>query len=169
MQAARALSVWWPLSCPSSQEKSWGSSGAGDVKEKRTVCCQDILPWILDIRDLCCLDPYRCLRSPEPAAPSAVLISVSTWFGFLLLKIKLWLGCFWSKSPGFCAALAHTLVSMSCVLHQLFSLCLARELHHVHKPVCVGAAPVIFAAVPRCSSQPSLSARISRCLEESCA
>lgn len=114
---------------------------------------------------ICSLDLHRCLRSPEPAAPSAVLISVSTQFWFLLLKAKLWLGFFCCRTPGFCAAL----VSMSCVLHQLFSLCLAGELHHVHKAVCAGAVRVIFAAVPRCSPQPSLSARISRCLQESCA
>lgn len=149
-----------------------GQLRSRDVKEKQIVWCEDMLPLNPQLQGfiaMCCLDPYRCLRSPEPAAPSAVLISVSTRFGFLLLKNKLWLGFFWCKTPGFCAALAHALASVSYILHQLFSLCLAGELHHVDKPVCVGAAPVIFAPVPRCSPQPSLSARISSCLEESCA
>lgn len=48
---------------------------------------------------MCCLDPYRCLRSPEPAAPSTLLISVSIRFGFLLLKNKLWLGFFLVQNP----------------------------------------------------------------------
>lgn len=89
---------------------------------------------------MCCLGPYRCLQSPEPAAPSAVLISVSVaknsncdWVFF------------WSKPPGFCAAPAHALVSMSV----FYTLSLpGLELHHVDKPVCVGAALVIFTAVP---------------------
>lgn len=99
--------------------------------------------------------------SPEPAAPSAVLISVSARFWFLVLKNKLWLGFFWCRTPGSCAALVY--------FPPAVFLLLAGELHHVHQAVCAGAARVIFTAVPRCSPQPSLSARISRCLQESCA
>lgn len=118
----------------------------------------------------CCLDPHRCLRSPEPAAHSFSCADLSFYMLWLsVAKNQIVVEDLLVQNPRILCCLAHSLVSMSCVLHQLFSLCLAREFHHVHKRVWVGAALVIFAAVPRCSPQPSLSARISRCLEESCA
>lgn len=132
-------------------------SGYASLESLIPEICSHVLPGPIQVSE----EPRAC-----SSFSCADLGFYTVWVS---VAKKLWLGFFWYKTPGFCAALAHALVSVSYILHQLFSLCLAGELHHVDKPVCVGAAPVIFAAVPRCSPQPSLSARISRCLEESCA
>lgn len=109
--------------------------------------------------------PFQVSEEPR-AAP----ILASTRSGFPLLKTRLWLGLFFfflSQTPGILrAALAQAPVSACCVLHQLLfppawpGSCL----------VCTGPrVSALLAAVPGCSPQPSLSARISGCLEESCA